>query len=350
MHRKACHAVFFIGFMILTASIAAFAADKSEKESEQYKVTGKFPLEGGGRWDYLIVDPASRRLYLSHATSVVVLDVDTGNMVGSIPDTPGVHGITLAPDLGVGFTSNGGENKVTVFDIKTLKVLSKIETGVNPDSILFHPVTKTVFVMNRNKPGIKDGTATVIDAVTRKVITTFPLGGKPEFSAYDNQGNIFVNLDSKSSIVEIDAASKKIKATWPLAPCEDPSGLAIDRESHTLFSVCGNKLLTVVNADNGKVTQTLPIGDDCDAVAFDPETKEVFASNGEGTVTIAGKDSSGKYKVLQTVPTLIGSRTIALDAKTHRVFLPSARFTGDPTRSPRPPVVPGSVAVLVLGR
>lgn len=350
MQTSARYSATFVGVTILVVAVAMFAADKSDKESAPYKVVGKFALEGGGRWDYLIVDAQSRRLYMSHATSVVVLDVDSGDVVGSIADTPGVHGIALAPELGVGFTSNGGENRVTVFDIKTLKVLTKIDTGVNPDSILYHPATRTVFVMNRNKPGITDGVATVIDAVTRKAIATFPLGGKPEFSAYDNQGNVFVNLDSKRSIVEIDAASKKIKATWPLAPCEDPSGLAIDRTSHTLFSVCGNKLLTIVNADNGKVVQTLPIGEDCDAVAFDPGSGEVFASNGEGSVTIAGKDSSGKYKVLQTVPTLIGSRTIALDLKTHRAFLPSARFTGDPTRSPRPPVVPGTVAVLVVGQ
>jgi DNA-binding beta-propeller fold protein YncE len=349
MHRSPRHSI-LTGVAILVVATAMFAADRSDKEGAPYKVIGKFALKGGGRWDYLIVDADSRRLYMSHATNVVVLDVDSGVVVGSIPDTPGVHGITLAPELGIGFTSNGGENRVSVFDIKTLKVLTKIDTGVNPDSILYHPATRTVFVMNRNKPGVTDGVATVIDAVTRKQIATFPLGGKPEFSAYDNQGNVFVNLDSKSSIVEIDAASKTIKATWPLAPCEDPSGLAIDRASHTLFSVCGNKLLTVVNADNGKVVQTLPIGGDCDAVAFDPGTAQVFASNGEGTVTIAGKDSSGKYKVLQTVPTLIGSRTIALDLKTHKVFLPSARFTGDPTRSPRPPVVPGSVEVLVVGQ
>jgi YVTN family beta-propeller protein len=350
MNRSARHPGIFVGITILVAAMTMFAASKSGNESAPYKVVGKFSLEGGGRWDYLIVDAVSRRLYMSHAASVVVLDVDSGAVVGSIPDTPGVHGITLAPELGVGFTSNGGENRVTVFDIKTLNVLTKIDTGVNPDSILYHPATRTVFVMNRNKPGITEGTASVIDAVTRKVIATFPLGGKPEFSAYDNQGNVFVNLDSKSSIVEIDAATKKIKATWPLSPCQDPSGLAIDRTSHTLFSVCSNKLLTIVNADDGKVLQTLPIGEDCDAVAFDPGTSEVFTSNGEGTVTIAGKDSSGKYQVLQTVPTLVGSRTIALDLKTHRAFLPSARFTGDPTRSPRPPVVPGTVAVLVVGQ
>jgi DNA-binding beta-propeller fold protein YncE len=350
MYRSPHYSAIATGATVLVITMAMFAADKSGKEGAPYTVVGKFALEGGGRWDYLIVDADARRLYMSHATSVVVLDVDSGAVVGNIPDTPGVHGITLAPELGIGFTSNGGENRVTVFDIKTLKVLTKIDTGVNPDSILYHPATRTVFVMNRNKSGVTDGVATVIDAVTRRQIATFPLGGKPEFSAYDNQGNVFVNLDSKSSIVEIDAASKTIKATWPLAPCEDPSGLAIDRASHTLFSVCGNKLLAIVNADNGKVVQTLPIGEDCDAVAFDPGTSEVFASNGEGTVTIAGKDSSGKYKVLQTVPTLIGSRTIALDLKTHRAFLPSAKFTGDPTRSPRPPVIPGSVAVLVVGQ
>jgi YVTN family beta-propeller protein len=337
--------------MIRVAALATMTvALAAQPATGQFKVVNKFALEGGGRWDYLIVDAPSRRLFMSHATHVAVLNADTGAVVGDIPDTPGVHGITLAPALGVGFTSNGGEDRVSVFDLKTLKVLTKIETGVNPDSILFHPATRTVFVMNRNKPGITDGTATVIDAVTRKVVANFPLGGKPEFSAYDDKGNIFVNLDDKSSIVVIDAASKKVKATWPLAPCEAPTGLAIDRATHTLFSVCGNKLLTIVNADTGKVVQTLPIGGDCDAVTFDPATGHVFTADGEGTVTIAHKDKSGKYAVVQTVPTLIGSRTIALDTKTHKVYLPSARFTGDPTRSPRPPVVDGSVAVIVIGQ
>lgn len=337
----------FLSILLVGALVSSFGASTN---SPEFKIVNKFSLEGGGRWDYLIVDPESRRLYMSHTTNVTVLDSDSGTVVGTIPDTPGVHGIALAPDLGIGFTSNGGENTVTIFDLKTLKVLSKVETGVNPDSILYHPRTHTVFVMNRNKPGITDGTATIIDAVSRKVIETFPLGGKPEFSAYDDQGNVFVNLDSRSSIAVIDAAQRKIKGLWPLDPCEKPSGLAIDRRDHMLFSVCDNKLMAVVNADTGKVSQILPIGDDCDAVAYDPETGYVFASNGEGTVTIVRKDDSGKYRVVQTVSTLPGSKTIALDLKSHRVYLPSAKFTGDPTRSPRPPVIPGSIAVLVIGK
>ncbi len=332
---------------LAAALLPCFAASTN---SSEFKIVNKFSLEGGGRWDYLIVDPASRRLYMSHTTNVTVLDADSGAVVGMIPDTPGVHGIALAPDLGIGFTSNGGENTVTIFDLKTLNVLSKVDAGVNPDSILYHPSTHTVFVMNRNKPGITDGTATVIDAVSRKVIETFPLGGKPEFSAYDDQGNVFVNLDSKSSIAVIDAAQRKIKSLWPLHPCEKPSGLAIDRRDHTLFSVCDNKLMAVVNADSGNVSQILPIGDDCDAVTYDPVTGYVFASNGEGTVTVVRKDNSGKYRVVQTVSTLPGSKTIALDLKSHRVYLPSAKFAGDPTKSPRPPVIPGSLGVLVIGQ
>jgi DNA-binding beta-propeller fold protein YncE len=338
----------FVSIAIVTTAVTfALAAPAGTAE---FKIVGKFALEGGGRWDYLIVDPQSRRLYMSHATSVTVLDADSGAPVGSIPETPGVHGIALAPDLGIGFTSNGGENRVTIFDLKTLNVLSKVDTGINPDSILYHPATHTVFVMNRNKPGSTEGSATVIDALSRKVIETFPLGGKPEFSVYDDQGRVFVNLDSKSSIVVIDAAQRSIKAIWPLGPCQEPSGLAINRREHELFSVCDNKVMAVVNANTGKVSQILPIGDDCDAVAYDPGTGYVFASNGEGTVTIAHKDDSGKYRVVQTVTTQPGSKTIALDLKSHKAYLPSAKFTGDPTRSPRPPVVPGSVAVLVIGK
>jgi DNA-binding beta-propeller fold protein YncE len=340
----------YLAFGIAATAVVCAISARTSTEGAQFKILGKFALGGGGRWDYLVVDPESRRLYMSHSTDVTVLDADSGAPIGRIPDTPGVHGIALAPDLGVGFTSNGGENRVTVFDLKTLNVITKIDAGVNPDSILYHPATHSVFVMNRNKPGNTYGTATVIDAVSRKAIATFPLGGKPEFSAYDDQGNVFVNLDSKSSILVIDAAEHRIKDTWKLDPCEKPSGLAINRHDHILFSVCDNKLMAVVNADNGKVVQILPIGDDCDAVAFDPGTGHVFASNGEGTVTVVRKDDSGKYRVVQTVTTFPGSKTVALDLKSHKIFLPSAKFTGDPTRSPRPPVVPGSLAVLVIGQ
>jgi YVTN family beta-propeller protein len=312
--------------------------------SPQFKVISKFPLEGAGRWDYLFVDSDSRRVFMARATHVSVFNADTGAVIGDIPDTPGVHGIAIANELGVGFISLGGENKVSVFDLKSLKVLSKIETGGNPDSIFFHPATRTVFVQDG-----KSNSSTVIDAEKRTVIGTIPVGGRPEFSVYDDEGNVFINLEDKSSLVEIDAGAKKVKATWPLTGCQEPTGLAIDREHHRLFSACANKVLAVINSQSGKVLQTLPIGDDCDAVAFDPKTGYIFASAGEGVLTIIRADSSQKYAVEQSLPSMPGSKTMALDPSTHKLYIPTARFTGSPTGHPRPAVVPGSIEVWVVG-
>jgi YVTN family beta-propeller protein len=328
--------------IIAMMSASALAADTT---TSQFKVVSKFPLEGSGRWDYLYVDTESRRLFMTRATHVAVLNADTGAVLGDIPDTPNAHGIAIANELGVGFISSGGENKVSVFDLKTLKVLTKIETGGNPDSIFFHPATHTVFVQNG-----KSNSSTVIDPVKRSVIATIPVSGRPEFSVYDDQGNVFINLEDKSSIVEIDAAEKKVKATWPLAGCEEPTGLAIDRSAHKLFSACANKVLAVVDSENGKVLQTLPIGDDCDAVAFDPETGYVFASAGGGTLTIIHADGSGKYAIVQNLATAPGSKTMGFDPSTHKIYMPSAKFTGSPTGHPRPAVVPGSIEVMVIGQ
>ena len=325
-----------------TMSVSALAADTHDG---QFKIVSHLPLEGSGRWDYLLVDTAGRRLFMTRSTHVAVLNADTGAVLGDIPDTPGVHGIAFAPDFGIGFTSNGGENKVSVFDLKTLQVLTKIDTGGNPDSIFFYPPTQTVFVQNG-----KSNSSTVIDAVKKTVVASIPLPGRPEFSVYDDSGNIFMNLEDKSSIAVVDAAGKKLKATWPLTGCEAPTGLAIDRKNHRLFSACDNKVLAVVDSESGKVIQTLPIGDDCDAVAFDPATGYVFASNGEGMLTIIHADASHKYAVEQTLTSMPGSKTMALDPSTHKVYLPSAKFTGSPTGHPRPSVVPGSIEILVVGK
>jgi YVTN family beta-propeller protein len=332
----------------LLIGIAAFtviAPAAPKPENPGFKIVKRFPIEGGGRWDYLIVDAASRRVYLSRSMHVSVFDADSGATVGDIPDTPGVHGITLAPDLGIGFISDGGENRATVFDLKTLKVLAKVETGSGPDAILYHPASHQVFVMNG-----KSSSATVIAAGERTVTATIALGGKPEFAAYDDDGNIFVNLEDKSSIAVIDAASNKLKTTWPMSPCKSPSGLAIDLQGHNLFSVCDNKLLTVTNSKSGKVLQTLPIGDECDAVAFDPETGYVFSSSNDGKLTIAHKSASGKFEVVQNLQSEPGSKTMALDTATHRIYLPAAKFAGNPMSHPRPPVVAGSAEMLVIGK
>jgi len=341
MRRIRSSSTLIVFVLIIAASVASVAADTA---AQKFKVVNKFALDGGGRWDYLVVDTQSRRLYMSRATHVAVLDADSGAVIGDIPDTPGVHGIALAPELGVGFISEGGDNKVSVFDLKTLKVSGKIETGGNPDSIVFHPATRTLFVQNG-----KDNSSTVIDAVNRKVIDTIKVSGRPEFMVADDRGNLFVNIEDKSSLSVIDAATRKVKATWPLAPCEEPTGLAIDNASRTLFSACANKLLAVVNADSGKVIQTLPIGDDCDAVAFDPKTGYVFASSGDGKLAIFKKGKAGKYSIVQNMDSVPGSKTMTLDTDKHQIYLPSAKFTGKPDGHPRPAVVPGSISILIIG-
>lgn len=309
------------------------------------KVVRHLPLGGEGRWDYLLVDPDTNRLYIARSTRFMVVSTENGELIGEIPDAPGAHGVALASDLGVGFTSNGMENKVSVFDLKTLKVERKIETGANPDAILYHADTHTVFVFNG-----KSHSATVIDAKARQTVATLSLAGKPEFAAADDQGNIYVNIADKNSMTVIDAEHRKVKATWPLDPCEEPTGLVLDVKTHTAFASCGNKELAVVNLGDGKVRQTVPIGDDCDAVAYDSKSGLVFTSNGEGTITVIGKARDGSYQVRQTLPTRPGSKTMALDTSTQFLYVPAARFTGPPTAKPRPQVVTGSFEVLVISQ
>ena len=257
MHRflRNSALIFSAGAIALTPS-ALRAGDDGGK----FKIVKKIPLEGGGRWDYVTVDPEAHRVYIARATHVTVLDSASGAVVGDIPDTPGVHGVAVAPDLGIGFISQGGAAKVAVFDLKTLKVETQIATGENPDSILYHPATHQVFVQNG-----KSKSTSVIDAKTKKVVATIPLESKPEFFAYDEKGNVFINLEDKHAIAVIDASSKKLKATWVMEGCEGPSGLAIDNKTHTLFSSCDGKLM-VVDSNSGKVRQSVAIGDDCDGV------------------------------------------------------------------------------------
>lgn len=251
--------------------------------------------------------------------------------------------MAVAADLGIGFTSNGQENRVSVFDLETLKVTSKIETGRNPDAILYHAFTHSVYVFNG-----QSHSATVIDAAARQVVATIPLAGKPEFAVADDHGNIYVNIADNNSMAVIDAAQRRVKATWPLGPCEEPTGLALDVKSSTAFASCGNKKLAVVGLEDGKVRQTLPIGDDCDAVVYDAKAGLVFTSNGEGTLTSIEKSGDGSYHVRQTLPTRPGSKTMAWDTSTQHIYVPAAKFTGPPAAKPRPQVVPGSFEVLVI--
>jgi len=315
-----------------------------------YHLINTYKLGGEGGWDYLTVDSSSRRLYLSRASHVIVMDADSGKPVGDIPDTPGVHGIALAPELGRGFVSNGREGTVTVFDMDSLKVISKVKAGENPDAILYDPASKRVFAFNG-----RSHDATAIDATNFAVVGTIKLEGKPEFAASDGKGEIFVNIEDKSQIDAIDPTKLEVKASWPLAPCEEPSGLAIDRKHRRLFAGCDNKMMAVVDADSGKVIATPAIGDGVDANAFDPETGLAFASCGEGVLTVVKEEAPDKFKVVENVPTQPGARTMALDEKTHQAYLVTAKFGPPPAPTadnphPRRTILPDSFVVLVFGK
>jgi YVTN family beta-propeller protein len=298
---------------VLTLCCSLFAADGG------YSVIKKIPIPGNGSWDYLIVDPGARRLYVSHGTEVEVVDIDSLTLVGNIPKTPGVHGIALAPELGRGFVSNGQSSTVTIFDLKTLKPIAEVSTGQKPDAIIYDPATSRVFAFN----GGSDS-ATAIDAASGKVAGTVELGGGPEYAAADGKGYVFDNLEDESQLLKINARELKVEQRWPTAPCSAPSSMAMDQANRRLFLGCRSKVMAVVDADSGKVITTLLIGDHVDATAFDPETKMIFNSNGEGTISVIHQDSPDKYSAVETVKTLPRAKTMALDVKTHRLFLSTA--------------------------
>ena len=326
-----------------------FAADPAAS-GPGLRVINTYAIGGEGWWDYIKMDPDSRRLYISRGTHVMVMDADSGKIVGEIADTQGVHGIALAPDLGRGFTSNGREGTVSIFDLATFKTIKKVAVGENPDAILFDPATKRVFTFNG-----RSHDATAVDAASGEVVGKIPLGGKPEFGVTTGAGEIFVNLEDKSEILALDPQNLKIKSTWPLAPCQEPSGLAIDVRNRRLFAGCDNKMMAVVNADTGKVITTLPIGDGVDANGFDPDLGFAYASCGEGVLVVAHEDSPDTFSVVQSVPTQRGARTMAVDTKTHQVFLVTAKFGPPPVPTdqqphPRPTMLPDSFMVLVVGK
>ena len=340
------HSLLF--FLFCLVAISAVAAVGFVSPVAGYHLAKKTVLGGEGGWDYLYCDSAARRVYISRSTHVMVVDADSYAVVGDIPNTPGVHGIAVVPDLNKGFISNGRDNSVTIFDLKTLKETDRVAVGKNPDAIMYDPASKRVFTFN----GASQDT-TAIDAITGKVAGTIVLGGKPEFAVTDDKGHVYVNIEDKSEVVQLDPVKLAVNARWSLAPGEEPSGLAIDRKHHRLFSVCSNKLMVVLNADNGHVVTTLPTGSGTDAAAFDPEAGFAFSSNGEGTLTVVHEDSPDKYTVVENVATQRGARTMTLDQKTHRVFSVTAEFgpTPAPTAErprPRPPMVPGSFTLLVL--
>ena len=315
-----------------------------------YKLLKEIPVGGEGGWDYLSVDQYARRVYVTHNTKVVVIDIDKNEVIGEIPDTPGVHGFAIAPKLDRGFSSNGRENKASIVDLKTLKTLSKVDTAENPDAILYNEAQQEVYAFNG-----RGNSATVFEAKTGTVVATIPLSGKPEFAVADGKaGRIYNNLEDNSEVAVIDAKAHKVVETWPIAPGEEPSGLAFDGQHHRLFLGCGNKLMVMMDSTNGKVVGSVPIGEGVDATKFDRGTQLAFCSCGDGTVTIAHEDAPDKLTVVQTLKTEPRARTMALDPKTHRIYLASAKF-GAPSEQPsggkkgRPSVVPGSFKVLVYG-
>jgi len=333
---------------VLSSILVAFLA--ASAVGADYHLINTYKLGGEGGWDYLTVDSSSRRMYISRGTHVTVIDVDTGKTVGDIPDTQGVHGIALAPELGRGFVSDGREGMVTIFDIQSLKPITKVKAGENPDAILYDPASKRVFAFNG-----RSHDATAIDAATGSVLGTIKLEGKPEFAASDGKGEVFVNIEDKSQLDAIDPNKLEVKASWPLAPCQEPSGLAIDRKNRRLFAGCDNKMMAVVDAETGKVIATPAIGEGVDANGFDPGTDLAFASCGEGVLTVVKEESPAKFTVLQNVQTQPGARTMALDEKTHNVVVVTAKFGPPPPATadnphPRRTILPDSFVALVYGQ
>lgn len=311
----------------------------------EYHLIKEIPIGGEGGWDYASVDESARRLYVSHATKVVVIDIEQNTVVGEITNTPGVHGLAPAPELSLGFVSCGREDKAAIVDLKTLQILSKVDTGRNPDGMLYDPAQKEVYMFNG-----RDQSATVIDAKAGKVVATIPLGGKPEFAAVDVKSNrVFNNLEDKSDVVAIDTKKHEVVNRWPIAPGEEASGMAFDAANHRLFLGCGNKLMVMMDSESGKVVASVPIGDGVDANAFDPETKLAFASCRDGTVTIAHEDTPDKLTVVQTLKTQRGSRTMTIDPKSHRIYLAAADYAPGSEGERRPRMVADSFKVLVYG-
>lgn len=330
---------------LLTLTIATAAT----AQTPQYRLLTSIAVGGEGGWDYLSEDTTTQRLYVTHATKVVVIDMKTNTIVGMIDSLPGVHGFAIASARGLGFSSNGRENQAAIVDLRSFRVLGKVPTGDNPDAILYVPDLDEVYSFNG-----RGHSATVFKAEGGEVVATIPLSGKPEFAVYDHAaGRIYNNIEDQNEIAVIDGRTHKVVATWPIAPGEAASGLAIDLAHHRLFAVCENGLMVMLNSASGEVVATAPIGSGVDAVRFDPGTQLAFSSNGQGTVTVVHEDSPNHLTVVQTLETARSARTMTLDPTTHRIYLSAADYeapTVDSTGArQRPRMVPGSFKVLVYG-
>jgi YVTN family beta-propeller protein len=300
-------------FLTLLLALVAVAAGT-------FELLKKVAIPGAGGWDYLTVDESARRVYISHSTQVDVVDADSLGLVGTIPNTPGVHGIALAPEFGRGYISAGKADSAIAFDISTLKPLGRIKVGKKPDAIIYEPLTKRIYVMNGDSNDI-----TVLDAKDGATVGTIALGGGPEFAVSDEKGNVFVNLEEQNETLRIDVRSLKVTARWPLAPCATPTALAIDRENRRLFVGCRNKLFAVLNADTGKVVLTSPIGERVDSSAWDPVTKLAYVSTGDGAIFVFHQDSPDTYSAVRRIPTELGAKTMGYDPKSKRIFVPTGQ-------------------------
>jgi DNA-binding beta-propeller fold protein YncE len=345
MHTKTLFQI-LIGVCLLNSQLALSAQPLGNTE---FALVDHYSIGGEGGWDLLAFDMKRHRLFVSRSTHVQVIDTDTGKVVGDIHGTEGVHGIALADDLNVGFTSNGKSNAVTVFDLTTLNVIETIKiSGLNPDVILYEPKSKHIFTFNGRSVN-----ATVIDAITHKEINTISLPGKPELAVNNNAGNIFVNIEDKNEIVVIDSGSNKVLKSFPIGSGIEPTGLAIDIEHHRLFSACANGKMEILDSETGRIISEVNIGAKPDSAAFDASLGLAFSSNGDGTLTIVKEDDSDHFSVLKNIITQKGARTMAYDSDKHRAYLVTASFGETPPATkeqpkPRPPIVPNSFVLLVF--
>ncbi len=332
-------------------SLGFIRASWGQAGASGYHLLRTIPIGGLGKWDYVVFDSAAHRLFVAHETKVEVVDLMSGKVTGQIDSTDGVHGIVLEQALHRGFTSNGDASTVSIFDLGTLRPLGRVPvTGADPDAILLEPVTHRIFTMNADSAN-----ATAIDAATGRVAGTIALGGAPESGVADGHGLLYINLEDKAALVTVDARSLKVIRTVPLAPCQRPTGMAIDQTTRRLFIGCRSRIMTIVDADKGTVLTTLPIGDRVDGGAFDPGTGFAFASNGDGTLTVVGPDGPAGYRIVETVKTRYGAKTMALDPASHEIYLVTANFGATPAATaaephPRPEALPGTFMVMVYGR
>ncbi|HLZ44977.1 MAG TPA: YncE family protein [Gemmatimonadales bacterium] len=340
MRPRRHHAIAGSALLMLLAGAPLYA--------QSYHVAKTFTLGGDGGWDYVTLDTVGHRLFVARQDRVMVIDPTSGKLLAEIPGLNRAHGVAFSYRTGKGFATSGGDSSVVVFDLKTLKVLGRTTAAVDADAVLFDPATKHVFTFNGDA-----GSSSVIDATSGRRIGSIDLGGKPEFGVTTGTGRLYVNIEDSSAVAEIDPAARKVTRRWSLAPCESPTGLAIDRARAILFSGCRNGVMAISDAKSGKLITTVPIGQGVDAARFDPATQLAFASNGEGTITVIHEDAQDKFTVVGTVQTKRGARTMELDLKTHRLFTVTADFGPPPAATadrprPRPPVLPGTFALLEL--